>query len=301
MRALLAIQRSGSFARAAQDLAMSQPSLSKAVARLEDQLGVRLFDRTAAGSRLTPIGELITERAAKVVAESEQIVRDAALVAGGEAGQICIGVGTAMRPHFLPRFVVRLAEHYPQLVLRIEVLEQERLVPLLNDRTFDLIICAMGPNISGDLVATLVLETHGVAVAHPDHPLARQNRVTVEEFVRHTGAGASLREYSNARLFGQPDSAPVARYTSNDYDSMVDLALAGHATLVAPLFIAEPYLAEGRLTRINLDWNVKVSFAAIATRATSYSPMVGRIIGHAIAVGETLTRRPAATPLRHEV
>ncbi len=296
MRQLLAIQRCGSFAKAAAALGISQPSLSSAVARLEDQLKVRLFDRTSTGSQLTAIGELIAERAGKVIAESEQIIRDAGLVAGGEAGEICIGVGTALRKPFLSMLVVRLAERYPHLSLRIEVLDQNRLVPLLRARTLDLIICGMGPNVSEDLVATAVLETEAIAVAHPDHPLANERAVSIERFAGFVGGGAALREVTNARLFGQPDDAPVSRYSSNDYEPMLDLALAGRATLVAPLFIAQPYLEDGRLKRIDLDWSFKVSFAAIATRATSYSPMVSRIIGHAIAVGEVLAPARLAEP-----
>ena len=70
MRQILAITQYGSFAKAAEALGVAQPSLSKSIARLEDKLKVKLFDRSALGSALTPIGELIVERAARIVTES---------------------------------------------------------------------------------------------------------------------------------------------------------------------------------------------------------------------------------------
>ena len=65
-----------------------------------DQLKIKLLDRSATGSHLTPIGELIAERASKVVRETEQIIRDAALVAGGGAGLLRLGFGSALTEPF---------------------------------------------------------------------------------------------------------------------------------------------------------------------------------------------------------
>src|SRR4051812_39382816 len=138
MRQLLAIRDCGSIAKAAQSLGMSQPSLSAALARLEDQLKVKLFERTPQGSNLTALGELIADRATRVVGESEQILRDAALVAGGEAGVIRVGVGTALTANFLPRLVRRLADRYPALSMGYEILDRDRLIPMVLSREIDL-------------------------------------------------------------------------------------------------------------------------------------------------------------------
>lgn len=290
MRQLLAVRRYGSFAKTAEALGISQPTLSASIARLEDQLKVKLFDRSSIGSQLTPIGELIADRAGKVVAETEQIIREAELVAGGEAGAVRLGVGTALRGDFLRRFTLALAEHHPLLAMQIDVLDRDRLLPLVKSRDLDLVICALGRDVAvGDLVATEVLTTTAVAVAHPDHPLVAETGVSIARFSEFPGGGAGLEEFATARVLGvaaPPD--PLSRYQSNDYEPLLALALGGQATLVAPAFVVRPHLASGRLKRIDLDWTFKVSFAAIASRATSYSPIISRIVRHAVALGAQL-------------
>jgi DNA-binding transcriptional LysR family regulator len=289
MRQLLAVQRHGSFAKAAQALGMSQPALSDAIRRLEDQLKVVLVDRTSAGSQLTPIGELIADRAGKVVAETEQIVRDAELVAGGDAGMVRIGVGSSLRQCFLPRFVSGLARDHPSLSLHIEVLDRDRLLPLVRDRVLDLAIAAVGEDVDEDLMATEVLTTHTIAVAHPDHPLVGEREVSLVRFAGFPGAGVAQKEFSNARLLppGMEGDA-LFRYRSNDYDALLEVAYAGVATLVAPTFVVQEALRTGRLKRIDLDWSFRVTYAAIATRAASYSPIISRIVREAAELGAAL-------------
>ena len=291
MRQLLAVRRYGSFAKAAQTLAISQPTLSASIARLEDQLGVRLFDRTAAGSHLTPIGELIADRAGKVIAEVEEIVRDAGLLAGGEAGVVRLGLGAALRQAFIPRFVVMLAQTYPALGLKIEVLDGDRLLPMLRSRDLDLVISAVGSDVvEEDLVATEVLTTHVVAVAHPDHPLVGERNISAERFADFPAAGTSRKQFTTTKVIGAREGQEtLSHYQSNDYDVLLQLAVGGHATLVAPMFVVEADLQAGRLKRIDLDWNYRVTFAAIATRAASYSPIISRIVRHASLLGAQLS------------
>jgi DNA-binding transcriptional LysR family regulator len=296
MRQLLAIQSHGSFAKAAQALGMSQPSLSGAIARLEDQLHVTLLERTAQGSHLTPIGELVAERASKVIAEAEQIVRDAALAAGGEAGAVRVGIGTSLSQNFVPRFVQALASQFPGLSLTIEMLERNRMLPMVKSRELDLIICALGNALEDpNLVATEVLRSHAVAVAHPGHVLVGERQVSMARFAEFPSAGSGMRGFTNAAVLGvSPDSSRLLQYQANDYAPLLELAVGGHTTLVAPLFVVQPYLDDGRLARIDLDWVFPVSFAAIATRAASYSPIISRIIGLASTIGRSLQEEGAS-------
>lgn len=283
MRQLLAVRRYGSFAKAAQALGMSQPSLSASIARMEDQLKVRLFDRTASGSELTPIGELIAERAGKVVAEAEQIVHEAGLIAGGEAGLIRIGIGNTLRHAFLPAFVRMIVQHHPVLQLEIQLLDRDRLVPMLEARDLDLAVCAVGDDREGEaLLITEVLSTSAIVVAHPDHPLASEAGVSIDRLADFAGAGPSLK---NTRMFTATEERLFSRYQSNDFDALIALALTGKATLVAPKFLVQDHLDAGRLRQVDVELNYRVSFAAMATRAASYSPMISRIVRYACAVG----------------
>lgn len=290
MRQLAAIRTYGSLAKAAQALGVSQPSLSTAMARLEDQLKVKLFERSAKGSLLTPIGELIVERAGKVIAETEEMLRDASLVAGGEAGEIRIGVSTILRETFLGRLIRDLANTYPALGMSVVVSDRDWFVPLLRARELDVAICAYGADLAtSEFVATGILDANACAVAAPAHPLAAETSISIERFAQFPSAGSIHTQFTNAALLAAADEpASLLHYRSNDYAPLIELAMAGHTTLIAPRFVLQPYVRDGRLRLLALDWSFRVSFVAITTRPAAYSPIVGQVIERAVSLGAEL-------------
>ena len=292
MRQLLAIRATGSLARAAQTLGVSQPNLSASVARLEDQLKIKLLERSAAGSQLTPIGELIAERASKVIRETEQIVRDAALVAGGGAGILRLGFGSALTEPFMGRLVRRLVDAYPTLDISTVVLDRSQLVPLLKDGELDLVICSYGDDLLAEnLVATQVLTAHAVAAAHPDHELVGEPEVSIERFSEFPSVGAQ-NVLANSSILGTSSAQPlVARYQCNAYAPMLDLVLSGVATLIAPDFVVGPHVEAGRLKRIDLQHEFRLSFVAVSARAGSYSPIICRAVEYATDLGAEVQRQ----------
>src|ERR1700743_369045 len=106
MRQVIAIHRHGSFAKAAEALGMSQPSLSRSISRLEGEVNIKIFERSASGSALTPVGELLMARLQRVVADTEALMRDATLFAGGEGGVVRIGISSALRGPFVQNFML---------------------------------------------------------------------------------------------------------------------------------------------------------------------------------------------------
>jgi DNA-binding transcriptional LysR family regulator len=303
LRQILAVRRHGSFARAAEALGIAQPSLSKSIARLEDELGVRIFARSATGSELTPVGELIAERGARVIAETEELIRDVALISGGEAGAVRIGIGAAVGNEFLPRFTVAVAVNHPNLRVHLEVSHRDRMIAMLSARELDIVICALGPE-SDDrrFVFSEILNFRGIAVASPSHPLAGKTGITVAELAKYKGAGTTG-SFNNAAILGADKEELLSFYTTSHYDAVLPIVERGGATLLAPDFVVEPYLKSGRLVRLDIDRQIVVSMAAITTRAASHSPVLSSIIGHARAVGErlksdraALARHPVARP-----
>jgi DNA-binding transcriptional LysR family regulator len=296
MRQLLAIRSYGSFAKAAEALGISQPSLSAAIARLEDKLGVRLFERTASGSHLTPIGELITARVSKVIAETESIIRDAHLLAGGEAGTVRIGIGSALKPNFLSQYVRCVAERHPALGVHIEIQDRDRLLTLLGTRELDLIVCAVGEEIADDsLVVTPIMTANATAVSSPTHVLAGVRPISIAHFAEFRSAGANIADYTNASVLGVNDwHAKPSHYSSNTYEPLIELAIHGSCTLLAPYCIVKPFIDDGKLVVLDLDWRFTVQFVTIASRVTNYSPIISKLISYAAEIGSLVqneTRR----------
>lgn len=289
LRQILAIQQHGSFAKAADALGLAQPSLSKSIARLEDQLKVRIFDRTAAGSALTPIGELIVQRAERVLAETRDLIRDAALVAGGEAGIVRLGVATVLRGSLLPRLVVRIAQEHPKLRLQVELGAADRMLPLLDTRELDLVLCAHPPWLAGvPMVYHEVLRTEAVVVASPDHPLAGRRGLTVTDLAQWRCAGTSVHGFRNPDLLGHGDEDNLCAYAGNDYDALLPLVRAGHAILPGPSFVVQPMVAAGDLVQLDVDWRFEAGIGALMTHAVSLSPVLARIARYAMEIGAEL-------------
>lgn len=121
LRYVVGVSRTGSFSRAAQQCNVSQPALSQQIAKLEDELGERLFERTKREVRLTPHGEVFLQRALRVLAEVDGARRDASEAKNLTGGTIRVGVLPTIAPYFLPKVIMAFARKFPG----IEVVVQE--------------------------------------------------------------------------------------------------------------------------------------------------------------------------------
>jgi DNA-binding transcriptional LysR family regulator len=289
LRQVVAVRKYGSFAKAADALGMSQPNLSKSVARLEDELKLKIFDRTAKGSTLTPVGELIVERADAVIAETRDLARDAALLAGGETGIVRIGVTTAMSKPLLDPMVQAIAKRHPNLRIHAEVAASARLLPLLDARELDVVITGHSPPspAASAYVIFPVLETPAIWVVSPDHPLAGERNITVARLAEFKCGGSHSTGSSNARLLGF-ESENLGKYTASHYETLLPLVLSGEAAVLAPAFVVQPYLETGEMVVADVQWRLDVKFHFVTTRAAIYSPIVMEIGEHARSIGGRL-------------
>ena len=129
MATFVRVVETGSFTAAARHQNMSQPSVSKSVARLEEALGVRLLMRSTRGLAPTEAGRNFCERARRVVEQADEAIQAARSVGSGLQGRLRVSVGTALgKLHLMPLLPVFLAEH-PYLSIDL----------VLEDRSIDLI------------------------------------------------------------------------------------------------------------------------------------------------------------------
>jgi len=285
LRQVIAIRKYGSFAKAADALGVSQPNLSKSVARLEDELKLKLFDRTAKGSELTPIGQLIVERADAVIAETRDLARDAALLAGGETGIVRIGCTTALKMPLLQPLVQRVVQRHPGLKVHAEVAASARLLPLLEARELDVVIGGQNPPEA--YIHQVILETPAILVASPSHPLASEQDISIARLAEFKCGGSQSPGSSNSRLLGV-ESENLGMYTASHYELLLPLVLSGDSVLLAPTFIVQPYLEAGEMVILDVQWQFDAKYHFITTRAASFSPIVRELREHARAIGDQL-------------
>lgn len=176
----LAVAASLNFRRAAEQLHMSQPPLSVAIRKLEDELGVELFDRGRRGVRLTPAGEATVKTARRCLADADEVRAAARRTGAGESGRLRIGFVGSATYSVLPRLLPTYSRRYPGVEL---VLTESTNLEILGQVESDLLEVGLvryptanPTDLQLELVEADVLH----AVLPSAHPLARRRSVTLE-------------------------------------------------------------------------------------------------------------------------
>lgn len=142
LRYIVALARERHFGRAAERCHVSQPTLSVAVKKLEDELGVTLFERGASDVRITPIGEQIVDQANLVLGQAAQIREIAQQGRDPLSGPLQLGVIYTIGPYLLPRLIPLLRERAPDMPLVIRENYTDRLAEMLKRGELDVIVIA---------------------------------------------------------------------------------------------------------------------------------------------------------------
>jgi DNA-binding transcriptional LysR family regulator len=246
---------------------------------------VTIFTRTSTGSELTAMGEMIADRAERLMAATEDLARDAALAAGGDAGAVRLGVGTLLKDTLLPRLLLRIVETHPRLRLQIELGAANRLLPLVQSRELDLVLC-VGDATDSALAYVEAMRAELIFVASPAHPLASEHAISIARLAEFPCAGPSLPRYTVSALLAEaPAAGGLEAYTANDFDALMPLVLAGHATLITPSFYVQAALRSGDLVRLDVAWTATEGYGCYTTQAARLSPILAKITGYAVELG----------------
>jgi len=182
LAAFLAVASDRSFSAAARRLHRTQPAISQAVRRIEDELGERLFDRSSRDGTLTEAGRLLQDYAQRLLGlahEAETAVRELQQV---RRGRVIIGANEAAVHSLLPH-VEKFAIDHPNVVIDVRRVPSRQIANAVLDRSLDFGVLTFQPADRG--VQTLPLGGDDVVLlTSPKHPLAAKRRVTLEEVGR---------------------------------------------------------------------------------------------------------------------
>ncbi len=179
LRVFLAVSERLRFRSAAIDLGLSQPSLSQALATLEEGLGLRLIERSTRTVLVTPAGERLLPYARAAVASMDAVVDVAAGTGGPLFGPLRIGVIPTAAPYLLPGLLPALADHFPDLRPRIIEDQTSRLLDGLRTGSVDLAILAVPGDAAG--VVELPLYREPFALVLPaEHELVGQEDLSLD-------------------------------------------------------------------------------------------------------------------------
>lgn len=294
---LLAVCSAGSFSSAAKRLGVSQPTLSKSIARLEKTLCVELFDRT--GGRATPTiyGRLAAEHAETLLAGVARLGEQLAQLAKGEASGLRIGVGPATRVRLLPEVVRQVGLSFPHLQLEARYDDVEHLLRSLQMGKLDLVFCYYeAPDEFSDFIRVKIHDDRRVAVVRPLHPALRQAPLTPELLLKYpiasVGAVPSFRKWLGV-LTGDA-ARNLNAFVSDDYALVKSRPLESDFVACGPRFVFDQELRDGTLVELPLQTETPYECWMLTTEAKWRSPIVKKIADFARAA----MRRKLPKPIR---
>jgi LysR family transcriptional regulator, hydrogen peroxide-inducible genes activator len=180
LRYIVAVARERHFGRAAETCFVSQPTLSVAVKKLEEELGVTLFERGPGEVSVTPAGEKIVEQAQRVLEEASRIREIAAAGKDPLAGPLRLGAIYTIGPYLLPKLIPILRRTAPAMQLLIQENFTHRLAEELKSGEVDVILIALPFEAPGVVTRAVYDEPFFVAVPK-GHPWENRKRVTSDE------------------------------------------------------------------------------------------------------------------------
>lgn len=198
LRYIVAVAREKHFGRAAEACFVSQPTLSVAIKKLEEELDVKLFERGANEVSVTPLGEEIVRQAQSVIEQAANIKEIAKRGKDPVSGPLRLGVIYTIGPYLLPDLVKQAIERVPQMPLMLQENFTVKLLEMLRTGELDCAIIAEPFPDAGLAVAPLYDEPFMVAVP-TQHPLAKRKSISAEELKKETmlllGTGHCFRDH----------------------------------------------------------------------------------------------------------
>jgi len=198
LKYIVAVARERHFGRAADACFVSQPTLSVAVKKLEEELEVRLFERSANEVAVTPLGEAIVRQAQSVLEQAAAIREIAKRGKNPLSGPLTLGVIYTISPYLLPALVRQMIQHTPEMPLMLQENFTVKLLEMLRTGEIDCAILAEPFADAGLAVAPLYDEPFYAAVPST-HALAQHAQVTSEQLKSETllllGAGHCFRDH----------------------------------------------------------------------------------------------------------
>jgi LysR family hydrogen peroxide-inducible transcriptional activator len=176
LRYLVALAHERHFGRAAERCLVSQPTLSVAVKKVEDELGIQLFERGASEVKITETGRLIIAQAEKVLVDVGHINELAAAGKDPLAGPLRVGVIYTIGPYLLPRLIPRVHQRAPRMPLIIQENYTSRLAELLRRGELDVIIISL-PFEEPGIVTQPVYDEPFRVLLPAAHPWASQEKI----------------------------------------------------------------------------------------------------------------------------
>jgi DNA-binding transcriptional LysR family regulator len=182
LNVLTTVARCGSMGKAAAQLSISQPAISKAIADMERSLGVRLLDRGAWGAETTIYARTLLAHSAIAFDELRQAARHVEFLAHPTSGELRLGSTIAVATGFVSTVVEKVSRRYPKIIFHVSAGEASAIYRALEARQFDLVIVPMlDSSVAEHVHADILYNEPLVVVAGARSPWSRRRKVSLAE------------------------------------------------------------------------------------------------------------------------
>lgn len=268
---LVAVADCGNITRAAAELNISQPALTKSIRDLETGLGVALFDREPRGVRPTASGDSLIAHARTVLAEIRRANADLDLIRDVATGNVLVGAAPVVVADLLPRTLARFLETSPDVNVAVSEGTNRDLLPALLTGALDMVIGPLMPDGPDPACTEQVLYYNELAiVARAQHPLAAAAQLTFADLADQEW----ILPPRNAAPRGQLDNAfrraglepPPRAVESSSMSCVRTLLLETDRLAVLPPQIVRLEQELGLVTVLPVDWSAPSRPMGITTR-----------------------------------
>jgi len=210
LQAFRAVVETGSFRKAAEAVSLSQPALSRRIDKLEDALGVRLFERTTRRVALTTVGRVFAQSAEQLLDDLDAALLGIRDVSSSRLGHVTIACVPSVAYYFLPPIIARYHQRFPRIRVKLLDAGANEVLGAVISGEADFGVSFIGSQ-EAEVEFKVLLQERFVAACRRDHPLARKKRVTWNELYEHDYV--SVDKTSGNRLLLDQALAAVAPRT----------------------------------------------------------------------------------------
>jgi len=256
---VIAVAETHHFGRAAERCYVSQPTLSGQIKKLEDELGVVIFERTKRSVEITPIGQEIITLARQLMEQADAIEQMARAYSDPLAGPFRIGALPTLSPYLMPLILVPLRHQYPQLKLVLSEEVTESLIKRLRSHELDAALVAT-PVDEPDLTSIPIFDEPFWLALPRKHPLYYEDEITKEDLAEldvlllsdgHCLARQAMEVFG---LSDRPVQGEMGDLRAASLETLLQLVGAGFGcTLVPALAVRGPWMTDSGIMARRLE------------------------------------------------
>lgn len=235
LKSFIAVAETQSFSKAAEQLFITQPAVSKRIANLEDLLGAKLFDRIGHQVVLTQAGTVLKSKAQDIVNAMENCVQDIKNLHGDISGSLRVGLSHYIGLERIPTMLNSFSKKYPQVELDILFYDSENAQQDVLNGTIDIAVVTLPSTLGkhqlvADLAETPIWKDPLCFAVHKNHQLSKLKKASIDDLKNFTGLLPNLNTYTGkivANYFEQNEVALTASHPTNNLENIKVMLATG--------------------------------------------------------------------------